>query len=130
MKNEIVPQCTSGEIPYITFEGRWLPCCGCQDPFWYAIDNEVYHKTFSANEYLILENDLEQMHTRKSFIEWIEYIKTNYDDAPVACKKRCSKISNIIEKTTRSKIITQTFDNKYSFYEFAQENNLDADEIY
>ena len=130
MKNEIIPKCISGEIPYITFEGRWLPCCACQDPFWYTIDNEVYYRTFSSNEYIILENDIEQMHMKQSFVEWIESIKADYDSAPVSCKKRCSKISNVTEKTARSKNKVHIFDSKYDFYQFALEHDLDADEIH
>jgi hypothetical protein len=127
---KIIPKCALGEIPYINFEGRWLPCCACQDPFWYVIDDEIYHKTFSADEYLILENDIEQMHTKQSFVDWLEHIKENYDDAPNACKKRCSDTSNIKEKTARSKNKVHTFDSKYDFFQFAQEHDLDADEIH
>jgi len=129
MRNEIVPQCTSGEIPYITFEGRWLPCCACRDPFWHPKD-DYYHEVFSSDNFLITKNDIETIPQDSLFLEWITSIKKDYDSAPDACKKRCSKFSNVTEETSRSKNKWYSFENKFDVFLFAQEHNLDADEIY
>lgn len=98
MNKRIIPKCKDGEKPYVSSEGRWLPCCSFPH-----LGKQLDNSIFSSDEYLIKNNtEFNKFHEKPCFKSWIKTTEENYDGAYSICKTRCSVNSHELAEKNKN----------------------------
>lgn len=119
----IEPRCVDNSLATIDPEGRWKPCCFHSK----TVFNRPKDKIFETDEYLLSKNErADEFHKKKSFLDWIEDVKNDYDGAPSACKNLCSKKLNRVESESRYLLEVNKISNEFELFCFLDDHAPDS----
>ena len=78
---KIIPKCLEDKGDhFVCAEGYWLPCC--------VIDG-INKEYFKREEFDVVK--FNNFHNNPLFLEWVNKNLTNFDTAPIGCKKKCNE---------------------------------------
>jgi len=85
-KMKIVPKCKSNAEHFVTCEGKWLPCCVV------PTHNSFYEDSiFNSDDFQVTETNIYGFHRHPKFVQWLEDIQEEPDNAPRFCKNKCGR---------------------------------------
>ena len=120
---KIVPKCIDNGMAHFTNEGRWVPCCNF-NPFNFKERRDLI---FLEDEYLLDNNtDSECFHKKKSFVDWVSSIQSDYEIAPNICKMTCSKSDSPSKSLNQYNQEIEVINNNFDLFCFQDDHDDDT----